>query len=235
MRARLRRGRRDQSETTLSRPWEPPLRSALGLFGLTLNPESGVLRRNLGGAGGGHNCSQGQKRFRSNGGGAGRAPGSRQDRGGQASDLARGSASPRADIICPNPQGTLETEDGDGQSPRAESLVPQPALPRRRNGGAPARRRLFLSPARHGSRAPSRASDHRASGQGDAPSGVRVPRLRPGGETHGRVSGALLPLRALRRGRPLAFLPPFGITRAAAQPPASIRGFRSSRGCRIGF
>jgi len=89
--------------------------------------------------------------------------------------------------------------------------VPQPALPRRRNGGAPPRRWLFLPSARRGSRAPSQAPDHRASVQGDAPSGVRVPRLRPGGETHGRVSGALLPLRAVRGGRPLAFLPPFGI------------------------
>jgi hypothetical protein len=131
--------------------------------------------------------------------------------GGQESDLARGSASLGADIICPNPQGTLEPEDGDGQSPRAESLVPQPALPRRRNGRAPPRRRLYLSSPRRRGRATPRASDYRASGQGDAPSGVRVPRLRPGGETHGRVSGALFPLRALRRGRPLALVPPLGI------------------------
>ena len=179
MRARRRRARRDRSETKLSRPWEPPLRSALGLFGLTLNPESGVLRRNLGGAGGGHNCSQVQERFRTEGGRPFRVPGSGWDRGGQESDLARGSASPRADIICPNPQGTLEPEDGDGQSPRAESLVPQPAVPRRRNGGAPPRRWLYLSSPRRRDRAPARASDHRASCQGDAPSGVRVPRLRP--------------------------------------------------------
>ena len=200
MRARPPQGRRDQSETKLSRPWEPPLRSALGLFGLTLNPESGVLRWNLGGAGGGHNCSRVQKRFRTERGRVFRVAGSGEDRDGQESGLARGSASPRADIICPNPQGTLEAEDGDGQSPRAGSLVPQPALPRRRSGGAPPRRRLFLSSARRRSRAPPRASDHRAAGQGDAPSGIRLPRLRPGGETHGRVSGALLALRALRRG-----------------------------------